>query len=51
MEQAPQITLEDALKNIKSVCSQFKGTLQDHSAIQESLKVIEEHLKDKKEGN
>jgi len=31
---------EVAMKNIENVLAQFKGNLQEHVAIQESLKVI-----------
>lgn len=33
-----------ALNNLKAICAAFKGTLQEHMALQESLRVLEKLL-------
>lgn len=39
------MTLEQALQNLEQVCAVYKGTLQEHQALQESLKTIKEAVK------
>lgn len=38
---------QEAIKIIRQVTSMYKGTLQEHQAIQEAHKVIEDALKNK----
>lgn len=38
------MTPEQALQNLSNVAAAFQGTLQQHQALQESLKVIGEAL-------
>lgn len=40
--------LEEALNLIKSVCANFRGTLQDHQALQQAIQVIENKCMEKK---
>lgn len=40
---------DDAIKVISEVCAQFKGTLADHNAIQNALKIMVEVVKKSKE--
>lgn len=40
--------LEEALNLLKSVCANFRGTLQDHQALQEALQLVEDKCKEKK---
>ena len=40
-----KINKEQAINLIKQVCSQYKGNLSEHSAIQEAIKCIEDELK------
>lgn len=40
--------VEEALNLLNGVCANFKGTLQDHQALQESLRVVESKCKEKK---
>jgi len=39
--------LEEALNLLKGVCANFRGTLQDHQALQQALQVVEEVCKKK----
>lgn len=41
------MTKDEALKVIEQVCAQFRGTLQDHQAIQQALMVIKDEDKPK----
>jgi hypothetical protein len=38
------MTIEQALGNIKQACANFNGTLAQHQAIQESIKVVETEI-------
>lgn len=40
--------LEEALNLLKGVCANFRGTLQDHQALQQALQVVEDKCKEKK---
>tara|TARA_R110000868_G_scaffold132464_3_gene343574 strand:- start:411 stop:548 length:138 start_codon:yes stop_codon:yes gene_type:complete len=40
---------EDAIKIIADVCSQFKGNLADHQAIQNALKLLVEVINAEKQ--
>lgn len=37
--------LEEALNLLRQVCSGFRGTLQEHQALQAALQVVEDKLK------
>jgi len=39
------MTIENALALIRQVCSVYRGTLQDHTLLQQALSCIEENLK------
>ena len=39
-QNANQITLEQAVQLISSVVAQYRGTLQEHQAIQNAFKVL-----------
>ena len=39
-QNANQITIEQAVQLISSVVAQYRGTLQEHQAIQNALKVL-----------
>lgn len=39
-----EMTVEQAFSNISTVCAEFKGNLNDHKVLQESLKTIKEAL-------
>lgn len=41
-----QLTKEQAFQNIKQVVEAFKGTKQDHIALQQSMDIIELALKE-----
>ena len=43
------MTLEQALNNIKAVCAAYRGTLEEHQAIQTAIKTIEAELAKVKE--
>lgn len=36
--------LDEALTLIKQICANYRGTLQDHQALQQALQVIEKEL-------
>jgi len=38
------LTLEQAFHNVMTACRQFRGTLDEHTAIQTSLKMIQDKL-------
>ena len=42
---ANKLTIDQALHNIKLVLDQFRGTLQEHQALQESFKLVVEYAK------
>jgi hypothetical protein len=42
--------LDEALNLLKQVCSGFRGTLQEHQALQTALQVVEDKLKASKKG-
>ena len=46
-QTANDITLEQALQNIKAVIELYKGTFQEHFILQESFKLIKEELEKK----
>ena len=35
------MTLDQALENLKQVCMEYRGTLQEHQALQQSLSIVE----------
>lgn len=37
--------IEQALELLKRVCSEFKGNLADHQAIQQALQIVEKAVK------
>lgn len=39
-----EITLEQALQNIQMVLDMFKGTKQEHIALDQSMSIIKENL-------
>lgn len=39
--------LEEALANIKAVLAAFRGTLEEHKALQASIQLIESKLQEK----
>ena len=41
--------LKEALDNLNQVCAEFKGTRADHIVLQQSLRVLEDATKPKKE--
>ena len=41
--------VKDALNIVKNACAAFQGNLKDHSAIQESLMIIESKLNESQE--
>ena len=41
--------LKEALSNLDQVCSEFKGTRTDHVALQQSMQVVTEASKPKKD--
>lgn len=41
-------TLDQALANVAAACAPFKGTLDEHKALQESLKLLQDSINDKK---
>jgi hypothetical protein len=45
-----EISLEQAFQNIKLAVESFKGSLQEHMALQESLKKLQEKLFEAKQG-
>ena len=47
MEQG--LKVEDALENLSKVCAVFKGSLQEHEALQASLMVLRQSLPKEKE--
>lgn len=38
------MTLEQALNNIKTVCAAYRGTLEEHQALQTAIQTIEAEL-------
>lgn len=40
-----QLSLEQALKNLEDLAAAYRGTLQEHAALQESLKIVREAIK------
>lgn len=40
-----QMTPEQALKLMEQVCADFRGTLQDHMALQQALGVLREAIR------
>lgn len=40
--------LDEALNLIKGVCANFRGTLQDHQALQQAIQVVENKCTEKK---
>lgn len=45
MQPTAKLTIDQALHNIKLVIESFKGTLQEHIALQESFKLVTEYAK------
>lgn len=43
-----ELTLDQALSNVASACAAFKGNLEEHKALQESLKVLQDLVNAKK---
>ena len=43
-----ELTLDQALSNVAAACAAFKGTLDEHKALQESLKVLQDLVNEKK---
>lgn len=39
--------LEEALNLIKNVCANFRGTLQDHQALQQAIQIVEKKCNEK----
>ena len=37
-----KLTKEQAVQNLKNVCTAYRGTLQEHVVLQESIKLIED---------
>lgn len=42
------MTIDQAIKNIEQVLAVFKGTLQEHQALQASLNLIKKKIADEK---
>ena len=47
----PQLTIEQALQTIDSICAQFKGTRDEHILIVNSLNLIKQELTNAKHQN
>jgi hypothetical protein len=45
-----ELKLKDALNNLKVVCAGYKGTLDEHQALQRSLQVVEAECSRQKTG-
>jgi hypothetical protein len=43
-----ELTKEQALNNLAQVCAVYKGTLEEHKVLQESLKLLAEAIKEEK---
>jgi len=46
--EGTELTLKQALENIDLILSLYKGTRQEHFALQESLNKVKKELADKK---
>jgi hypothetical protein len=44
-----ELTLDQAVQNIELALADFNGKLKDHQVLQQSLKVLKDHLHENKE--
>jgi hypothetical protein len=42
------MTLDQALNNVSAACAAFKGNLEEHKALQESIKLLQDLVSEKK---
>lgn len=49
MSADQQLTMDQAIANISAVVASYKGTLGEHMALQNSMKMLIEALKNKEE--